>query len=45
MEGQRFCGSEDVEPEMLKDEAEVNFTAFKHFSLYRAEVNSKLFTL
>ena len=34
MEGQRFCGSEDVKPEMLKDEAEVNFTAFKHFSLF-----------
>ena len=34
MEGQRFCGSEDVEPEMLKDEEEVNFTDFKHFSLF-----------
>ena len=34
MEGQRFCGSEDVEPEILKDEEEVNFSSFKHFSLF-----------
>ena len=38
MEGQRFCGSEDVDPIMLgeleENRAEVIFTTFKHFSMW-----------